>query len=476
VLVAVLASILWAVAADGAAATKPVTYYVSSTGRDPSSGRSRKTAWRTLARASATSFKPGDRLLLQGGATFAGPLTFGSDDRGSRALPVKVGSYGRGRATVVGGAERGVFAYNTAGLTIEDLDVTGPGPDRSQRDGILFYTDRPSGLLSGVIIRNVEISGFGHAGVAVGSWDGRAGFRNVRIERVTSHSNGRTGIHSYAQVPRAHRDVRITRSRAYGNEGVPGLPFNSGSGLALGGVEQGRIDRSMAYDNGGRDTAAEGPVGIWTYDSSRVTIEHNRSYRNRTGGPADGGGFDLDQNTSNSVLQFNVSSGNYGAGFLSANGPNTLTHQGNVIRRNVSEDDGRRHGYGGIQVWRRSAGLRIERNRVTLSSTPSDSPAVLLYELPAPTPAAGPVTFRGNVFMTSRGAPLVRLEASSPEGVRLKRNAYSTSGGPFRVDWNGARYGSLGEWRAATGQEVSTSSAQKAHRRRVTRGPSDLRP
>jgi hypothetical protein len=272
-----------------------------------------------------------------------------------------------------------------------------------------------------------------------------------------------------------HRNVRITRSRAYGNEGVPGLPFNSGSGLALGGVEGGRIDRSIAYDNGGRDTAAEGPVGIWTYDSSRVTIEHNRSYRNRTGGPADGGGFDLDQNTSNSVLRFNVSQGNHGAGFLSANGPNSLAHRGNVIRRNVSEDDGRRHGYGGIQVWRRSAGLRIERNRVRLSPTPSDSPAVLLYELPAPTPAGRPVTFRDNVFMTSSGAPLVKLEASSPEGVRLKRNAYSTSGGPFRVDWNGARYGSLREWRTASGQEVSTGTAHEAHRRRLAGGPPGLR-
>ena len=291
------------------------------------------------------------------------------------------------------------------------------------------------------------------------------------VERVTSHGNGRTGIHSYAQVPRAHRDVRITRSRAYENRGVPGLSFNSGSGLALGGVERGRIDHSVAHDNGGRDTAAEGPVGIWTYDSNRVVIEHNRSSRNRTGGPADGGGFDLDQNTSNSVLRFNVSRENDGAGYLSGNGPSTSVHRGNAIRDNVSEDDGRRNGYGGIQVWRRSAGLLVERNVVRMRPSGSDSAALWLYELPAPTPEDGPVRVRDNAFVTTRGAPLVTMQDSRAEGVHFGGNAYATRGAPFRVDWNGTRYGSLQAWRGATGQEADAAATRRARRGSSRRSP-----
>ncbi|MGC3974336.1 MAG: hypothetical protein QM771_08160 [Nitrospira sp.] len=66
---------------------------------------------------------------------------------------------------------------------------------------------------------------------------------------------------------------------------------HSGSGIILGNVDSGVIEWSKAYENGRLGNAG---VGIWTYDSTKVAIQHNESFANHTSGDADGGGFDLD--------------------------------------------------------------------------------------------------------------------------------------------------------------------------------------
>ena len=48
--------------------------------------------------------------------------------------------------------------------------------------------------------------------------------------------------------------------------------------------------RSRAWDNGWRNDFPSGPIGIWTWDSNRVVIEHNEAWGNRSG-TRDGGGF-----------------------------------------------------------------------------------------------------------------------------------------------------------------------------------------
>src|SRR5512144_685414 len=76
-------------------------YYVSATGDDGRSG-SEAEPWRTLAKVNATRLEPGDRVLLEGGRTFAGPLELGSDDRGTPTRNIVVTSFGVGRAVIDG--------------------------------------------------------------------------------------------------------------------------------------------------------------------------------------------------------------------------------------------------------------------------------------------------------------------------------------------------------------------------------------
>src|SRR6476620_4530657 len=46
-------------------------YFVSPTGHDANDGRSHETAWRTIDRANQRNWNAGDRLLFQGGNTYA---------------------------------------------------------------------------------------------------------------------------------------------------------------------------------------------------------------------------------------------------------------------------------------------------------------------------------------------------------------------------------------------------------------------
>ena len=55
-----------------------------------------------------------------------------------------------------------------------------------------------------------------------------------------------------------------------------------------------------------------GPVGIWTHDADRVTIQHCIAHHNRSTA-LDGGGFDFDGGVTNSVLQYNYSHDNFGS-------------------------------------------------------------------------------------------------------------------------------------------------------------------
>ena len=428
-------------------------YYISTLGDDANAGTS-AAPWRSLAAANQRAFLPGDRILLRGGDAFDGTLQFDAADAGSASMPLTVTSYGTGRATLRAATGRGISAYNTAGISISNLVVVGSGGPVS---GIVFYADLAGGVkLASVRIDGVDVSGFGLDGIEIGSWNGTTGFSNVRITNVSAHDNARTGILTYAQLPNAHQSVYVGYSRAYNNTGIASATTNTGSGIVLGGVDGGTVERSVAHDNGRLCTAGAGPVGIWTYDSRRIVIQQNESYDNRTGGAADGGGFDLDQNVSESVLQYNYSHGNDGAGYLLAHAPLNDSHAGNTIRYNISENDGRRNSYAAIEVWGRTIGTEIHNNTVFVSPAPAGTPrAVRIGNATITDRVAASLHLRNNIFVTAGGLPVVDVSAtqSTATDLRFEGNGYFASGAALALGWGGATYGTLSAWRA-TGQEL----------------------
>lgn len=425
----------------------PVFYVDGVAGSDSGDGRSPQRAWRTLARASSAALSAGSSVLLRGGQVFPGTLSFDGTDGAVHGAPFVVGSYGGGKAIISSGPARGISVHNRA-VIIRDLHVV--GDFSGSADGIVLYNDLPGDvLLGGVTVAGVEVSGYRGWGIAMGSGSGRSGYRDVVFEGVDLHGNGLGGLLTYAGRPNVHERVSVLRSRAHDNPGYTGASGHTGNGFVLGGVSGGEVAYSSAYRNGGaNDVDAEGPAGIWTYHSDRVVIQFNESYDNRTGSRADGDGFDLDIGTTNSVVQYNYSHGNDGAGFLLwQEGP--VPSGSNIVRYNISENDGRRNGYGGITVGGDSPNTVVVHNTIyTAGAATSGAPAVALFDGPAG------YRFQNNLFMVAAGLPVVAAEPESrTPAVTFHGNAYFAAGGAFAVQWAGSTFFSLESWRTGTGQE-----------------------
>jgi hypothetical protein len=384
-----------------AAAASAHTYYVSATGDDALDGTSPATAWRTLG-AAARRALAGDTLLLQGGASFAGPLSLDREDSG-----VTVGSFGTGRARIVGHGTSAVRGYDLSGLTVSDLDLVGDADAFASEGGLTVYSDRPAGQrLAGVTIAHVNVSGFRN-GVEIGAANPGAGFAHVSISHVRAVGNRDAGVITYGPTfdPRApayaNSDVRVVRTVANRNLGNPAdRQHNSGNGIVLGSVDGGSIVRSVARGNGLRCVAPEGPAGIWTYDSRGIRITHNVATNNRSGGSADGDGFDLDQNVTDSYLEHNSASGNDGAGYLVYAGPGSATTH-NFVRWNASKGDAKVNSwYGGITLAGNVRNVKVAGNSVDTRRSASHPPALAIR-------GASGAKLANNTLRSAAGHPAV---------------------------------------------------------------------
>lgn len=435
-------------------------YFVSSTGQDSNSGTSVTSAWRTIQRVNNQRFFPGDRIFFEGGRTFSGSLYFDSADAGRPDAPIVLGSFGTERATIYPDTGTGMLFYNTAGFHIENLYVIGSGRDTNAGHGIFFYNDLPGDVkLDYIRIDEVDAARFGNYGILIGANAGASGFRDIRITRVRGRENRLGGIFTYAAQPNVHEDVYVGYSSAYLNSGMAGLLYNSGNGIALSGVNRGTIEHSVARENGWLSDAGNGPIGIWAFDSTSILIQFNESHHNKTGGRKDGGGFCFDQNTSYSVMQFNYSHDNAGAGYLLAHRPDNYAHTNNVVRYNISENDGRMNAYAAIHTWGRIRNAEIHNNTIFLADrgTATELPRGIFVRNSSIT-LQDPerLHFRNNIIQTTGGVRLIEVDATALDaaiGLRFEGNAYATTGGSFNIVWGGTWHSSLASWRSATGQE-----------------------
>ncbi|ANP56832.1 hypothetical protein AVL59_28165 [Streptomyces griseochromogenes] len=440
------------------------TFYLSPDGSDKDDGRTPQTAWRTLRRADAVRLKPGDRLLLKGGARFPGTLSIGPGDAGNARKPVVIDSYGDGRAVITAVGTRGIEVYNTSGIVIRNLVLAGDATSYRSQDGIGFVSDLPGQRkLPYVRVTGVDVSGFRN-GIRLHGGRAGSGFRDVVIDDCAVHGNKDAGLVSDGpafdtQAPvYAHEQMTVSKVMAFKNDGDPKAgDHNTGSGIVLGSVRHAVVEGSDAHDNGALSdpNAMEGPEGIWTYDSTRVVFQRNVAYSNHTGSQADGGGFGLDNNVSYSLMQYNLSYGNDGAGFLAYSAVPNKAHKDNAIRYNISEDNARKlQDYGGIvALGTRVSNLAIYQNTVLARANgTARAPALRLQ------PNLGAVSVRNNVFVTD-GSPVVSVQGTfDTTEVEMQGNDYHSPKG-LSLQWGQSLYSDLAAWRGETGQEMQGSRA-----------------
>jgi hypothetical protein len=413
----------------------------------------------------AIDFEPGDRILLAGGSTFTGSLLFGptdsgTDEQGNLIAPIILGSQGEERATISAGNGSAILFYNAGGIEVSRLNLTGSGvaADGSTANtgsGLTFYTDSPGNLkYRHLRIDEIEVSGFGRRGVVIGGYNGNAGYDDVRITRVNAHHNLHCGIETFGFTgsTSAHTNVTVSECVASDQAGDPASEVNTGSGIVLSGVTGGLIEHCLAHGNGANNQPSEGPVGIWTYSSSGIVIQHNESHHNTTSN-GDGGGFDLDIGVTHSVVQYNYSHDNAGAGFLIYGKSGSSGNANNMVRYNVSENDGRDPGSAaaaGICVCDNVDDLVVHGNTVFISAASGNTtiPAIKVME-------AGndpdDIIIANNIFVTSGGTRLVYQDSDGD--VDFAGNNYWPGSGNFVIRDNGSNYSSLSSWRSGKGQE-----------------------
>lgn len=456
-----------AIGLAAAGSLRATDYYVSPSGNDSGPGTAPGTgAWQTISKVNVSNFGAGDRIFFEGGQSFGGTLAFGSGDTGTAENPIILSSYGGGRATINAGNNKGLSIYNTAGFAISELIVSGTWDATSQSgntsNGIEIYMDLPGTTkLDFVHVDNVEVRGFKQNGILIGAHpaDGsKSGWTNVQLAGCVAHDNGAAGISSFGYFSSnattyAHAEIVVRDCTVYSNRGVQNTGNHSGSGILLADVDGATIERCLAYDNGDLNNYTNGgPIGIWTYDSNDVLIQFNESHSNKSGGATlDGGGFDLDGGVTNSTVQYNYSHGNEGAGYLvfQFSGARPLLG-GNVIRYNISENDGRKGSYAGILVGGGSTvqNNRFHNNTLYISPAPSGMPAAF-KNLGVGTAN----TLRNNIFQTSGGVLLIDSSNAATSSLLFQGNDYWPGGSTFAIKWGASTYSTLAAWRTATGQE-----------------------
>lgn len=329
----------------------PSTYYINGeTGNDANSGTSPKKAWKTLISINEIPFESGVRVLLKGGQVYSGSIRI-KEASGTIESPIIFNSYGTGRATIESGDSLAFLASDCEHLVFKNINTKGSGRLKGNKtSGIEFFKVRNG------TIDSVETSGYLMNGIQV------SGGKNIRITNTSAHDNGSCGINVRPAGRRSTEQDQLSTPRniyigycvAENNAGCPAIKNNhSGNGILVGGVINGLIEYCEAMDNGwDMPREGNGPVGIWGYMCDSLVIQRCYSHHNKTSlNGKDGGGFDFDGGMTNSIMQYNLSAFNEGTGYgiFQYNGATEWSN--NILRYNISYNDGCKNSKGGILVW-----------------------------------------------------------------------------------------------------------------------------
>ncbi|UCC22704.1 MAG: right-handed parallel beta-helix repeat-containing protein, partial [Planctomycetota bacterium] len=249
------------------------------------------------------------------------------------------------------------------------------------------------------------------------------------------------GISAGASAKRWSEDIYIANCLAENNPGDPtNLTNHSGSGIVVGQLTNAVIEFCEAFNNGwDMPRRGNGPVGIWAWCGDKITIQFCVAHDNKSPGH-DGGGFDLDGGLTNCILQYNLSYNNEGPGYFLCQYPTAPVYKDNIIRYNISQNDGTRNNrMSGIDIYASDVGMsdcQIYNN--TIYNKTGAAIAFGGLDIPG-------IVIRNNIFMFAG-----ELIAGGSKRGRFEYNVY------WPVDdrdliFDGHR--TIEEWAAATGQE-----------------------
>ena len=228
-------------------------YYLSNAGSDTLNDGSQTAPWATLAKVNALALRPGDAVLLNGGDTFAGTLTFDALDGGSSASPVVIESYGAGRATLSAGNASGIVVSNTGRPAHLRPQRRRRGAGEQQYSGIRFDNSLAGNVQAAVRPHRLTSTSAASASTAspsAGS-NGKSGFNDVSITTPTSTTTSSAASRPTASSPPpppATPTPASTSATASSTTtpATPARPTTVGDGIVLSDADGLTIERNVA--------------------------------------------------------------------------------------------------------------------------------------------------------------------------------------------------------------------------------------
>jgi hypothetical protein len=451
---------------------QPRTIFLSSSGNDSNDGLTIKSAWKTLNKINSVDFKQGDSIKLEGGSIFNGTIKFNSNDNGSPEHPLILTSFGKGKAIVNAGKGEAIFAVNSSNIKITSIEFKGDGVNYNNGNGIHFYSDDSITAPCNININDCEIIGFRQFGIVFGCDSNRLtkGFNNVQITHNNVTENGQGGVSSYGSfLSYQHNNFYIAWCKAFRNRGIIAeTKSHTGNGIVMAQVNGLLIEHCEAFENGidNRSTAG-GPVGIWVWMCNNVLIQYCSSHHNYAGLTKDGGGFDLDGGSSNCILQYNYSCNNEGAGYLLAEFGAALPFTNNVIRFNISLNDGRKNGYGAITVWGVDSAHRVTNTDIYNNTIYVDDKSII-----SGTPAAinlsgyhfKNLVIANNIFVTSGNVNMIYSDTSiEKSSCWLLNNNYYSYNRQYSLVVGKTKFTSVQKWMDKNNEQENLNSKRTYH-------------
>ena len=434
-------------------------YYVSKSGDDSRDGLSIQTAWRSLDKISNFDFNPGDSLMLEGGVEFKGTINLTSDDNGSPGKPVVVTSYGNKKATIAAGDGEGLQANNTSFIRIVSLKFEGSGVSSNKGNGIHFFANDSLKSPSDIEVIDCDVRGFKTFGIGFGANDNISykGYRNVRIIHCNVSENGQAGISSYGSyLGFQHAHFYISNCKVFENRGIPSrTESHTGNGIVMAMIDDLLIEYCEAYRNGADNRCtAGGPVGIWVWMCKNAVIQYCVSHDNYAGLTKDGGGFDIDGGASNCTLQYNYSYNNEGAGYLLAEYGAVFPYTNNIVRFNISFNDGRKNGYGGISIWGAGKEYRVTNTYIYNNTIYLDDRNIVNGK-PAAITLLGPhfsnVIAANNIIATKGNVSVISSDTVVNESAfLLLHNNYYSFSNLYHFQMGKNKFNSIQAWLSET--------------------------
>jgi len=415
----------------GAGLLAASTYHVdANNGNDSNPGTSPDKAWQTIDRANKAGLKPGDKLLFAGGQKIKGNLILAAESSGTKTAPILISSFGKGRATIDAGAGNAISLDKCKFISISNIVLLGCGrKDGSDGSGIDLQKTED------VMIDSVEASGFRIAGVNTYA------DMNTRITRVSAHDNGSAGISVCGWEKDIAKNIYIGYCTADNNAGDPKNKDNhSGNGIVVGGLVGCLIEFCEASNNGwDMPRKGNGPVGIWGWNCDKLIIQNCISHDNKSPG-TDGGGFDLDGGCNNCIMQYNLSYNNVGCGYLLCQYKGAPPWKNNIVRFNISYNDGSKNMNSGIGLWEGDKGIsdaHVYNNIIV-------NPKHAIYA----THDIKGIVYRNNIFISGSKGSL--------KNSKFENNLYWSTDPKisFLVEGKNSTK-TFDEWSKATGQEIS---------------------